>query len=242
MKRLPPVPGELIDRGQSFEFQFEGKPYRAHPGDTISSALLASGVRVLGRSFKYHRPRGVLSAAGHDTNALMQVRGPRYSLPNVRADVVAVEKDWQIEAVNTRGGLERDRLAILDRFAPFFPVGFYYKAFHGKRLFPRWERMFRNITGLGQVDLTAPRRPTPKRYDFCDVLVIGAGPSGLAAALAAAERGAQVLLVDENPVPGGSGLYARGAERAGADEISALIESVHANPKIRLLVNTYAAG
>lgn len=242
MKRLPPVPGELIDRGQSFEFQFEGKRYRAHPGDTISSALLASGVRVLGRSFKYHRPRGVLSAAGHDTNALMQVRGPRYSLPNVRADVVAVEQDWRIDAVNTRGGLERDRLAILDRFAPFFPVGFYYKAFHGKRLFPRWERMFRNITGLGQVDLTAPRRPTPKRYDFCDVLVIGAGPSGLAAALVAAERGAQVLLVDESPVPGGSGLYARGAERAGADEISALIESVHANPKIRLLVNTYAAG
>jgi sarcosine oxidase subunit alpha len=242
MKRLPPVPGELIDRAQSFEFVFEGKRFLAHPGDTISSALLASGVRVLGRSFKYHRPRGILSAAGHDVNALMQVRGPSYSVPNVRADVIAVQKDWQIHAVNTRGGLKRDRLRVLDHFAPFLPVGFYYKAFHSKRLFPLWERMFRHITGLGRVDLTAPRRPTPKRYDFCDVLVVGAGPSGLAAALAAAERGAQVLLVDENTAPGGSGLYARGGERAGADEVSALVKAVGAHSRIRLLAHTYAAG
>src|SRR5580700_2123062 len=242
MKRLPPVPGELIDRAQSFEFVFEGKRFLAHPGDTISSALLASGVRVLGRSFKYHRPRGILSAAGHDVNALMQVRGPSYSVPNVRADVIAVQKDWQIHAVNTRGGLKRDRQRVLDHFAPFLPVGFYYKAFHSKRLFPLWERMFRHITGLGRVDLTAPRRPTPKRYDFCDMLVVGAGPSGLAAALAAAERGAQVLLVDENTAPGGSGLYARGGERAGADEVSALVKAVGAHSRIRLLAHTYAAG
>jgi sarcosine oxidase subunit alpha len=242
MKRLPPVPGELIDRAQSFEFVFEGRRFLAHPGDTISSALLASGVRVLGRSFKYHRPRGVLSAAGHDVNALMQVQGPSYSVPNVRADIVAVEKGWRVTAVNTRGGLEHDRLRVLDRFAPFFPVGFYYKAFHGKRLFPFWERMFRHITGLGRIDLRAPRRATAKRYDFCDVLVVGAGPSGLTAALAAAERGAQVLLVDENAAAGGSGLYARGGEGAGAEEVHALLRSVRAEPRIRVLLNTYAAG
>ena len=167
MRRLPPVPGELIDRQQPVEFLFEGAPVRGYRGDTISSALTANGVRILGRSFKYHRPRGLLSAAGHDVNAMVQVaRGDR-SIPNVRADVVPVDADWRVNAVNTRGGLARDRLAVLGHLAPFLPVGFYYKAFHGKRLFPRWERMFRRLSGLGEVDLRASRRATPKRYDFC---------------------------------------------------------------------------
>ena len=130
---------------------------------------------------------------------------------------------------------------MLDHLAPFLPVGFYYKAFHSKRLFPRWERMFRNLAGLGSVDLSAPRLLTPKRYDFCDVLVIGAGPSGLAAALAAAERGAAVLLVDENQAPGGSGLYARGGDPGAADTL-ALLGRVRAQPRIRLLMQAYAAG
>ncbi|HEY1874313.1 MAG TPA: 2Fe-2S iron-sulfur cluster-binding protein, partial [Steroidobacteraceae bacterium] len=175
MKRLPQIEGELIDRSEAVQFLFEGKTVRAYRGDTVSSALAASGARVLGRSFKYHRPRGILSAAGHDANALMQVQSSERSVPNVRADVVPVESGWQVSAVNTRGGLAHDRLAVLDRLSPFLPVGFYYKAFHSKRLFPRWERMFRRLSGLGTVDLRASRRATPKRYDFCDVLVIGAG-------------------------------------------------------------------
>src|SRR6202043_522620 len=104
--------------------------------------------------------------------------------------VVPVQSGWDIRAVNTRGGLRSDRLAMLDHLSAFLPVGFYYKAFHSKRWFPRWERMFRRLSGLGEVDLRAARRSTPKRYDFCDVLVIGAGPSGLGAASAAAGRGA----------------------------------------------------
>jgi sarcosine oxidase subunit alpha len=242
MKRLPPVPGELIDRSRSFEFAYEGRRFEAYAGDTISSALTAAGVRVLGRSFKYHRPRGLLSAAGHDVNAMMQVRGPDRSIPNVRADLVPVQQDWQITAVNTRGGVRRDRLRVLDRCSPFLPVGFYYKAFHSKRLFPRWERMFRRLSGLGQVDPGATRRETSKRYDFCDVLVVGAGPSGLAAALAAAAAGAQVLLVDENPCLGGSGLYARGGAGAGAQQTAALVERIRAHKGVRVLVDTYAAG
>ena len=153
MSRLPHVQGELIDRGATVEFTFEGRQVQGYRGDTISSALTASGVRILGRSFKYHRPRGLLSAAGHDVNALVQVRGGDRSVPNVRADVVPVHSGWQIDAVNTRGGLARDKLAVLGLLAPFLPVGFYYKAFYGKRWFPRWERMFRRLTGLGEVDL-----------------------------------------------------------------------------------------
>lgn len=242
MRRLPPVTGELIDRSRAVEFVFEGKPLRGYRGDTISSALSASGVRVLGRSFKYHRPRGLLSAAGHDANTLVQVHCGGRSVPNVRADVVPLDCGWRVSAVNTRGGLEHDRLAVLNRLSAFLPVGFYYKAFHSKRFFPRWERMFRRLSGLGEVDLRAGRRSTPKRYDFCDVLVIGAGPSGLCAALAAAGRGAGVLLVDENPSAGGSGRYARGGASATLEKTAALLAAVRADSRIRLLTSTYAAG
>jgi len=178
MRRLPKVEGELIDRSEEVHFLFEDKPVRGYRGDTVTSAIAASGVRILGRSFKYHRVRGILSAADHDANTLMQVRLAEQSVPNVRADVVPVESGWQVSAVNTRGGLEHDHLAVLNRLKPLLPVGFYYKAFHSKRLFPRWERMFRRLSGLGTIDLHAARRATPKRYDFCDVLVIGAGPRG----------------------------------------------------------------
>ena len=242
MSRLPAVKGERIDRGTAVEFTFEGRRVSGFRGDTISSALTAEGVRILGRSFKYHRPRGLLSAAGHDVNAMMQVRNGGRSVPNVRADIVPVQSGWDVTAVNTRGGLARDSLSVFNRLGAFLPVGFYYKAFHSKRWFPHWERMFRNLTGLGKVDFEAPARSTPKRYDFCDVLVVGAGPSGLAAALAAAERGASVLLVDENPAAGGSGLYARGGASDNAERTEALIASVRGNSRIRLLTGTYAAG
>jgi len=242
MRRLAHVAGELIDRASPVEFVFEGRRVEGYRGDTITSAVSASGVRILGRSFKYHRPRGILSAADHDANALVQVRGADRSIPNVRADVIPVHSDWRVNAVNTRGGLSRDRLALLGYLAPFLPVGFYYKAFHSKRWFPRWERMFRRLSGLGEVDLHARRRSTPKRYDFCEVLVIGAGPSGLSAALAAAERGAAVMLVDENPTAGGSGLYARGGSAAALEKTRALLAAVDASPRIRVLTSTYAAG
>ena len=242
MRRLAKIEGELIDRSEEVQFLFEGRPVRGYRGDTVTSALSASGVRVLGRSFKYHRRRGILSAADHDANALMQVRLADRSIPNVRADVVPVESGWQVSAVNTRGGLTHDRLAVLNRLSPILPVGFYYKAFYGKRLSPRWERMFRHLSGLGTVDLHAGRRATPKRYDFCDVLVIGAGPSGLAAALAAAGRGARVLLVDENPAAGGSGRYARGGTTAELKRTLALLAEVRDDLRIRLLTDTYAAG
>jgi sarcosine oxidase subunit alpha len=242
MRRLSHVAGELIDRTTPVEFVFEGHRVQGYRGDTITSALAASGVRVLGRSFKYHRPRGILSAANHDANALVQVRSADRSIPNVRADVVGAHSDWQVNAVNTQGGLARDRLAVLGHLAPFLPVGFYYKAFYSKRWFPSWERMFRRLSGLGEVDLRAARRSTPKRYEFCDLLVIGGGPSGLSAALAAAERGAAVMLVDENPRVGGSGLYARGGSTATLEKTEALLGAVESNPRIRVLTSTYAAG
>jgi sarcosine oxidase subunit alpha len=242
MSRLPPIAGELIDRTRPVEFSFEGRRCVGFAGDTISSALAANGVSVFGRSFKYHRPRGLLSAANHDVNALVQVRAGGRSVPNVRADVVAVQSGWQIEAVNTRGGVGADRLAFINHLSPLLPVGFYYKAFHNKWLFPRWERMFRHLSGLGRVDLSASRQVTPKRYDICDVLVIGGGPSGLAAAIAAAGQGASVLLADDTAALGGSGLYARSGDVERVHLTQALIERVRAESRIRVLNQTYAAG
>ncbi|HEV7716532.1 MAG TPA: 2Fe-2S iron-sulfur cluster-binding protein, partial [Steroidobacteraceae bacterium] len=141
MRRLDVVAGEWIDRARSVSFMFEGRRLEGFQGDTISSALAANGVRLFGRSFKYHRPRGLFSAANHDVNAMFQVESGGRNVPNVRGDVRALEAGMTVTAVNTSGGLERDRMAVLDRFSRFLPVGFYYKAFHSKRWFPRWERM-----------------------------------------------------------------------------------------------------
>ena len=155
--RLPATSGEWIDRSRPLEFRFEGRSYKGYEGDTISSALWGADVRVLGRSFKYHRPRGVLSLANHDTNALHQLGGT----PNVRADVTPLVAGMDLSAVNTFGSLEGDKGRFLGKMARFLPVGFYYKAFHTRKLFPLWERMFRYMTGLGRVDLKAPHRSTP---------------------------------------------------------------------------------
>ena len=236
--RLPPMPDEWLDRSRPLSFRFEGRSCQGLAGDTVTSALWAAGVRTLGRSFKYHRPRGVLSAANHDVNVMLQ-DGQRL---NVRGDVEPLRDGMALTAVNTFGGLENDRARILNRFSAFLPVGFYYKAFHSKKLFPMWERMFRRITGLGTLDFDTPHIRTAKRYDFCDVLVIGAGPSGLAAALAAAEAGAQVALVDENPRAGGSGLYQLGGNDERRLATRRLLDRVRAEPRIRLMEATYAAA
>ncbi len=234
MYRLDAHPAEWIDRSRAVSFQFEGSQYQGFEGDTISSALAAAGVPYLGRSFKYHRPRSILSFANHDSNTLLQVDG----LPNVRGDVTLLRAGMHVAAVNTFGGLVRDRARILDRFARFLPVGFYYKAFHSKRWFPRWERMFRTMTGLGRVTLDAERSTTPKRYGFCDVLVIGGGPSGLCAALEAAGAGARVGLVEEAFRLGGTGPWGERGEEA----VQGLVQAVHESPGITVFPATVAAG
>jgi len=236
--RLPARPHEWIDRARQVAFTFEGLRYTGFHGDTVTSALLANGIRVLGRSFKYHRPRGVLSLANHDTNAMLQC-GDR---PNLRADVTPITEGMKLTAVNTFGGLANDRARFIDWLSPVLPVGFYYKAFHSRRWFPRWERMFRRIAGLGCiVDLAAPIK-TPKRYDFCDVLVIGAGPSGLSAALAAADAGSRVTLVDENARIGGSGFYNPRAGAGQLDAIRELVKKIEAHRNIAVRCATIAAG
>jgi sarcosine oxidase, subunit alpha len=239
LSRLPVRAGEWIDRSRPLAFRFESRAHSGFAGDTVSSALAAAGVRVLGRSFKYHRRRGILSFANHDANAMMQWGGKL----NVRADVTPLEAGMDLVAVNTRGGLENDRLALFDKLSAFLPVGFYYKAFHTpKAWFPKWENMIRRASGLGAVTFDTPRVETPKRYGFCDVLVIGAGPSGLSAALAAASAGAKVVVVDENPHAGGSLGYQRGGDDEAVRLLAQLLAKINENSRIELKLATEASG
>lgn len=199
--RLGERPGEWIDRTRTVTFRFEGREVSGFLGDTLSSALWASGIRASGRSFKYHRPRGIYSMANHDVNNMF-TDGTR---TNLRADVTPARDGMSCFSVNTLGGVEKDSGRLVEMLSGFMPVGFYYKAFHKPRMFfPRWERLMRKMAGLGEIDPKRPRHRTPKSYSFCDVLVVGAGPSGLSAAVAAAEKGAKVILVDENPHAGGT--------------------------------------
>ncbi len=197
--RIAPQPGERIDRSQTLSFTFEGKPVSAYAGDTIGSALYASGRRVFSRSFKYHRPRGLLCCSGACPNCMMTVDG----VPNVRVCVEPVREGAVVKAQNVVGSLERDLMAVTDKIGgPFTPVGFYYRTFiRPRRLWPLYEKFLRNAAGLGRLDKHARRSG---RFDVehrrADVLVIGGGTAGLAAALeAAATGGPNVVLVDESP-------------------------------------------
>ncbi|HVA45078.1 MAG TPA: glycine cleavage T C-terminal barrel domain-containing protein [Pirellulales bacterium] len=234
--RLPPQPGECIDRTRPIQFRFEGRTYYGFTGDTISSALAANGVRLLGRSFKYHRPRGIYSLANHDVNVLVS-EGTR---TNIRADVTPIWESAEFTAVNTFGGLQNDLARRFDQLGRFLPVGFYYKTFHKpRRLFPFWERQMRAMAGLGAVDPKAPRLRTAKQYEWCDVLVVGGGPSGLSAAIAAAEQGLQVIVVDEQPLAGGSLLY-QGSDRLAV--LQTLLDRARDLSNLTVRTATVAAG
>ena len=237
--RLPKQVGEWINRDEKISFTFEGQEYTGYEGDTITSALLAAGVKVLGRSFKYHRPRGVLSLANHDINALVTDGVDT----NIRADVVTLTNGMQLKAVNTDGGVITDKRKYIDSLSPLLPVGFYYKAFHKPAsLFPFWEKVIRKAAGLGIVNFNFPRINKRKLNAFCDVLVIGAGPSGLSAALSAASNGLEVILVDENQQLGGSLTYDFAGEEASQKILMALVAKVSESSNIKVYAGAYAAG
>ena len=178
-RRLAARDGEWIDRSKCLPFRFEGVSYQGYAGDLINSALLANDVRMVGRSFKYHRPRGLYSLANHDINGLFSDA----TRTHVRGDQVPLRANLSLRAVNTVGGLRNDWMRFASHLARFMPVGFYYKGFFRPRwAFPFHERQFRRAAGLGEILRDAPPPTSPKEYAWCDVLVVGSGPSGLAAA------------------------------------------------------------
>src|SRR4249919_2957223 len=190
--------------------RFNGRVIAAYAGDTVASALLANGIHFVGRSFKYHRPRGVFSHGSEEPNALLSVdRGGDRVDPNNRASSIEAVDGLSISSQNHWPSLGFDVGAINDVLSPLLVAGFYYKTFMWPRSF--WDKLYepwmRAAAGLGR----APSAPDPDRYRHahahCDVLVVGAGPAGLAAALAASESGKRVILADEQAEIGGALLH-----------------------------------
>jgi sarcosine oxidase subunit alpha len=234
--RLPK--GGRIDRSRTIRFRFDGRTYTGHTGDTLASALLANGVHLVGRSFKYHRPRGIMTAGSEEPNALVQLAPEKSRTePNVRATVVELKEGLTAKSQNRWPSLSFDVGQLNDLLSPLFPAGFYYKTFMWPKAF--WERVYepriRKIAGLGE----APTRPDPDRYlhrhAHCDVLVVGGGAAGIRAALDAGRQGKRVILCDEQPELGG-GLLSR------ADAVVDGLDALKALPDVRVLTRTACTG
>jgi heterotetrameric sarcosine oxidase alpha subunit len=204
--------GGAIDRSRKLRFTFDGKPYAGYPGDTLASALLANGVRLVARSFKYHRPRGVMTAGVEEPNALVTLLNDGVREPNIPATTVEIFDGLLAESQNRFPSLGLDVGAMNGLAGGLFSAGFYYKTFmgpvigplRGTRFWMACEWFIRRAAGLGRAGI----KPDPSRYGrmnaFCDVLVVGSGPAGLMAARAASAAGKRVMLVEQEPVAGGS--------------------------------------
>ncbi|MFC3085180.1 sarcosine oxidase subunit alpha family protein [Tabrizicola soli] len=240
------ISGGQVDRTKTVRFTFDGIPYQGHPGDTLASALLANGVRLMGRSFKYHRPRGPISSGSEEPNALVELRTGGRQEPNTRATVVELFEGLDARSQNRWPSLRFDAMGINDRFSTFFAAGFYYKTFMWPKSF--WEKIYepiiRRAAGLGSVT----RQEDPDEYDkgflHCDLLVIGAGPAGLMAALTAGRAGKRVILADEDFRLGGrlnAETHAVG-QASGADWAVAAVAELAAMPNVRLMTRTTVMG
>jgi sarcosine oxidase subunit alpha len=241
--RLPT--GGRIDRERPVSFRFDARQYTGYAGDTLASALLANGVHLLGRSFKYHRPRGVLSCGAEEPNALVQLGTGASTQPNLRATQIELYAGLEAFSQNRWPSLRFDVGEFNDLLSRGLPSGFYYKTFMWpKRAWMGYEYFIRRAAGLGR----APDGPDPDYYDkmhvHCDVLVVGGGPAGLAAALAAARAGARVVLADEQSEFGGA-LLGRNLpinDKPAMQWIDATVQELASFDDVRMLTRSTVAG
>lgn len=247
--RLPPSPltqGHLIDRGKPLSFTFDGQRMQGFAGDTLAAALLANRRQLVGRSFKYHRPRGILTAGAAEPNALLTIGHGGRTEPNTRATMQELYEGLEAHSQNRWPSLDHDIGALNGLLSPFLSAGFYYKTFMWPAKF--WEKLYepliRKAAGLGRASHEADPERYEKCWTHCDLLVIGAGAAGLAAALAAGRAGARVTLVDENAIFGG-GLLAESATLDGlaaTQWVEATVAELTALPNVELLARTTAFG
>ncbi len=238
-----PEIGQAIDRSRPLSFTFDGQARQGFAGDTIASALLASGTSILGRSFKYHRARGLMGIGAAEPNAIFDVTLDGKRRPNLRATLEPLAEGMAVQSVNTSGSAARDLYRPLDLLHRFLPAGFYYKTFMAAG-WMRWEPMIRRMAGLGRVDPGwHPPAEAQAQNAAPDVLVIGAGPSGLAAARAHAAAGRRVWLAEDAPELGGT-LRWRGGEIDGKPWHDFVAETVTAieNAGGRVLTGTTVWG
>ena len=238
--------GNRLDRGRLVSFTFDGRSVTGLKGDTLSTALLAAGEVLQGRSFKYHRPRGPVTAGSEEPNALFGIGTGAEHEPNVRGTVREIREGMVAVSQNRVGTLGRDLMAVNDLIWPVLSAGFYYKTFMWPRGF--WERLYepliRRAAGLGRLSGEVPQVPWDRAWAHCDLLVIGAGPAGLMAALTAGRRGVRVILADEDVRPGGR-LDAERLEvggMAGADWARQAAAELANLPNVRLMTRTTVTG
>jgi methylglutamate dehydrogenase subunit C len=238
--------GGVIDRKRTVSFTFDGKGYAGHPGDTLASALLANGERLVGRSFKYHRPRGIFSAGPEEPNALVEMRAGARREPNTRATMVELYDGLEAASQNRWPSLKFDVQSINAAFSPFFSAGFYYKTFMWPAKFWKllYEPLIRRSAGLGR----AATEPDPDHYEkafaHCDLLVVGSGPAGLMAALTAGRAGARVILAEEDFMFGGRLLAERLAidGKSAREWLHATLTEIRGLDTVRLMPRTTIFG
>lgn len=244
MSRLPK--GGLIDRDTRLSFEFDGKEFYGHPGDTLASALLANDVRLMGRSFKYHRPRGVVTAGSEEPNALMEIGEGAERSPNTRATTQEIYDGLVAHSQNRYPNLKFDLLGGLDVLSPFLGAGFYYKTFMWPAAF--WERVYepliRRAAGLGALSGDDDPATYDKAWAHCDLLIIGAGPAGLMAALVAGRSGAKVILADEDFVLGGrlNSEQLEVGDQSGADWAVETVAELISLPNVTVMPRTTITG
>jgi len=238
--------GGRIDRNQTIPFAFDGKTLTGFKGDTLASALMANDVKVVARSFKYHRPRGILTAGSEEPNALMELGTGDQITPNSRATMQELYRGLTAKSQNRWPSLDFDILAGNDLLAPFIGAGFYYKTFMWPKAF--WEKLYepfiRRAAGLGALSGAEDRAKYDKAFAHCDLLVIGAGPTGLMAALTAAKGGLDVILADEDFSFGGR-LLSETTEvggKPGADWAEGIVAQLAAMDNVRLMRRTTITG
>ena len=237
--------GGRIDRREALTFYFNGTQYQGYAGDTLASALIANGVSVVGRSFKLHRPRGIVGSGAEEPNAILQIGSGAATLPNQRATQVELYDGLEARTVKGWPSVNFDIAEINDVFSRFFGAGFYYKTFMRPRaMWPTFERFIRRAAGLGE----SPTEPDPDCYEHCnahcDVLIAGAGPAGLMAALAAARTGARVIVADEQSEFGGALLSASDEidGRAAVDWVQGVHEELASCANVTLLPRSTVFG
>ena len=230
--------GGQIDRARTINFTFDGKALTGHPGDTLASALLANGIQLVGRSFKYHRPRGILTAGAAEPNALVTTGTGGRTEANTRATMIELQDGLNARSQNRWPSLGFDIGAVNGLLSPFLSAGFYYKTFMWPAGF--WEKVYepliRKAAGLGKASYEADPDSYEKCWAHCDLLVIGSGPAGLAAALTAGRAGARVLLADEGFAFGGTLLT------DGDARLSAILAELEALPNVQCLPRTTVIG
>ena len=238
--------GGLINRSQPLTFSFDGRSFDGFAGDTLASALLANGVRLVGRSFKYHRPRGIFSAGPEEPNALVELRSGARREPNTRATTAELFEGLEASSQNRWPSLEFDLLSVNSLLAPGLVAGFYYKTFMWPASF--WEKLYepliRRAAGLGRAAGKDDPDTYEKAFAFCDVLVIGGGPAGLSAALTAGRAGARVILCDEDFTLGGRLLSDRRLidGQSAAHWLASTIAELASMPDVRLMRRSTVFG